>query len=76
MLVSEDFSCSTWPSSSATQQQYSGLDYFSPPATTQQVKWRTFILVAERLVPPHQVVALCLHVLDIIVVLGKGGVKL
>jgi hypothetical protein len=24
MLVSEDFSCSTWPSSSATQQQHSG----------------------------------------------------
>jgi hypothetical protein len=44
--------------------------------TTQQVKRCTFVLVAERLVPPHQVIALCLHVLDIIVVLGKGGVEL
>jgi hypothetical protein len=30
----------------------------------------------ECLVLPHQLVALCLHILDIIVVLGKGGVDL
>jgi hypothetical protein len=30
----------------------------------------------KALVLPHQVVALCLHILDIIVILGKGGVEL
>jgi hypothetical protein len=47
-----------------------------PPTTTQQVKQRTFVLVAEALVLPHQVVALCLQLLDVIVILGKGGVEL
>jgi hypothetical protein len=37
---------------------------------------RTFILVAERLVLPHQLVALRLHVLDFIMILGEGAVKL
>jgi hypothetical protein len=37
---------------------------------------RTFILVAERLVLPHKLVALRLHILDFIVVLGEGAVQL
>jgi hypothetical protein len=37
---------------------------------------RTFVLVAEGLVLPHQVIALCLQLLDIIMVLGKSGVEL
>jgi hypothetical protein len=36
---------------------------------------RTFILVAERLVLLHQLVALLLHILDFIVILGEGAVK-
>jgi hypothetical protein len=44
--------------------------------TTQQVQRRTFVLVAEALVLPHQVMALCLQLLDIIVILGKSGVEL
>jgi hypothetical protein len=36
----------------------------------------TFVLVAERLFLPHQIVALRLHLLDVIVILGKGGVQL
>jgi hypothetical protein len=36
----------------------------------------TFVLVAERLVLAHQFVALRLHVLDLIVVLDEGTIKL
>jgi hypothetical protein len=37
---------------------------------------RTFILVVERLVLPHQRVALRLHILDFVVILGEGAVQL
>jgi hypothetical protein len=36
---------------------------------------RTFVLVAERLVLPHQLVTLRLHVLDFVMVLGEGAIK-
>jgi hypothetical protein len=76
MLVSEDFSCSTWPSSSATRQQYSGSGISRPPTSTRQVQRRTFVLVAEALILPHQVVALRLQLLDIVVAFGESGVEL
>jgi hypothetical protein len=50
-----------------------------PQATINKypTRWsRTFIFVAERLVLPHQIVALRLHLLDVIVILGEGGVQL
>jgi hypothetical protein len=43
---------------------------------TRQRQQRTFVLVAERLVLAHHLVALLLHVLDFIMVLGEGAVKL
>jgi hypothetical protein len=76
MLISEDFNCSTWPSSSATQQSAAGQTTSRPPITTRQVQRRTFVIVAEALILPHQVIALCLQLLDIIVILGKGGVEI
>jgi hypothetical protein len=50
--------------------------------TTSHFKWlldkttRTVILVAERLVLLHKFVALRLHLLDFVVVLGEGAVQL
>jgi hypothetical protein len=41
-----------------------------------QVQRRTFILVTEALVLPHQVIVLRLQLLDVIVVLGESGVEL
>jgi hypothetical protein len=41
-------------------------------STRQQ---RTFVLVVERLVLAHQLVALRMHVLDFVMVLGEGAVK-
>jgi hypothetical protein len=35
-----------------------------------------FVLIAERLVLAHQLIALRLHILDFIVVLGEGTIKL
>jgi hypothetical protein len=43
---------------------------------TQQAKRRTFVLVVECLVLPHQVIALCLQLSDVIMILGKSGVEL
>jgi hypothetical protein len=37
---------------------------------------RTFVLVVGSLVLPHELVALRLHILDVIVILGEGGVQL
>jgi hypothetical protein len=76
MSTFEAFSCSTRVSSSAINKQggvrlLQGTSY--EYSTRQQ---RTFILVAERLVLAHQLVALRLHVLDFIMVLGEGTVKL
>jgi hypothetical protein len=56
--------------------KHSGSDYLSTSNKYPTRQWCTFVLVAERLVLPHQVVALRLHLLDVIVVLGKGGVQL
>jgi hypothetical protein len=42
---------------------------------TQQRQQRTFVLVAERFVLPHQLVTFRLHVLHFIMVLGEGAVK-
>jgi hypothetical protein len=42
-------------------------------STSQQ---HTFVLIAERLVLTHQLVALRLHILDFIMVLGEGTIKL
>jgi hypothetical protein len=39
-------------------------------------QWRTFILVAERLVLPHQLIVLRLHILDFVVIMGEGAVQL
>jgi hypothetical protein len=41
--------------------------------TSQQ---HTFVLIAERLVLPNQLITLRLHILDFIVVLGEGTIKL
>jgi hypothetical protein len=58
------------------QQDAVGQTTSRPPTTTQQAKRRTFVLVAEGLVLSHQVIALCLQLLDVIMVLGKSGVEL
>jgi hypothetical protein len=36
---------------------------------------RTFILVAEQFVLSHQLVALRLHILDFVVILGEGAIQ-
>jgi hypothetical protein len=74
MSVSEALSWSTRVSSSAINkaQRVRLLQGTSNKYSTGQ--WCTFVLVAERLVLPHQLVALRLHVLDVIMILGEGGV--
>jgi hypothetical protein len=52
--------------------KHSGSDYLSTSNKYPTRQWCTFVLVAERLVLPHQVVALRLHLLDVIVVLGEA----
>jgi hypothetical protein len=70
MSTSEAFSCSTRVSSSAINKQgrVRPLQGTSNGYSTRQQ--RTFVLVAERLVLAHQLVALRLHVLDFVMVLG------
>jgi hypothetical protein len=76
MSTSEAFSCSTRVSSSAINKQgrVRLLQGTSNGYSTRQQC--TFVLVAEQLVLAHQLVALCLHVLDFVMVLGEGAVKL
>jgi hypothetical protein len=75
MSTSEPFSCLTRVSSSAIKQgRVRPLQGTSNGYSTRQQ--RTFLLVAERFVLAHQLVALRLHVLDFIMVLGEGVVKL
>jgi hypothetical protein len=76
MSVSEALSWSTRVSSSAINKaKWVRL----PQATINKYLTRrscTFVLVAESLVLPHELVALRLHILDVIVILGEGGVQL
>jgi hypothetical protein len=75
MSTSEAFRCSTRVSSSAIKQdRVRLLQGTSNGYSTRQE--RTFVLVAEQLVPAHPLVALHLHVMDFIMVLGEGAVKL
>jgi hypothetical protein len=76
MSVSEAFSWSTRVSSSAINK---AKRVRLPQATINMYPTRqshTFILVAERLVLPHQLVTLRLHVLDFIMIVGEGVVQL
>jgi hypothetical protein len=76
MSTSEAFSCSTRVSSSAINKQggFRLLQDTSYEYSTRQQ--RTFVLIVVRLVLVHQLVSLRLHVLDFIMVLGEGAVKL
>jgi hypothetical protein len=76
MSFSEAFSWSTRVSSSAINKakRVRLLQGTTNRYSTRQR--RTFILVAERLVLPHQLVALRLHILDFVVILGEGSIKL
>jgi hypothetical protein len=76
MSTSEAFSCSTRVSSSANNKGGDDrlLQGTSKKYSTSQ--WHTFVLIAERLVLAHHLVALRLHILDFIVVLGEGTIKL
>jgi hypothetical protein len=56
--------------------RHGGSDYLSTSNKYSARQWCTFVLVAERLVLPYQIIALRLHLLDVIVVLGEGGVQL
>jgi hypothetical protein len=76
MSTSEDFSCSTRVSSSANNigddvrlLQGTSNKYSTSPR-------HTFVLIAERLVLPDQLIALRLHILHLIVVLGEGAIEL
>jgi hypothetical protein len=76
MSVSEAFSWSTRVSSSAINK---AKRVRLLQATINKYPIRrshTFILVAERLVLPHQLVALRLHILDVVVILGEGAIQL
>jgi hypothetical protein len=55
--------------------RHSGSDYLPTSNKYSTRQWRTFVLVAERLILPHQIVALRLHLLDVIVILGEGSVQ-
>jgi hypothetical protein len=76
MSTSEAFSCSTRVSSSANSKGGDDrlLQGTSNKYSTSQR--HTFVLIAERLVLAHELVALLLHILDFIVVLGEGTIKL
>jgi hypothetical protein len=76
MSTSEALSCSTRVSSSAINKQGGVrlLQGTSNGYSTRQQ--RTFVLVAERLVLAHQLVTLRQLVLDFIMILGEGIVKL
>jgi hypothetical protein len=76
MSTSEAFSCSTQVSSSTVNKEG---DVRLLQGTSNRYSTRqqhTFVLIAERLVLAHQFVALRLHVLDFIMVLGEGTIKL
>jgi hypothetical protein len=76
MSTSEAFSCSTRVSSSSNNK---GGDVVLLQGTSIKYSTRqrhTFVLIEERLVLAHQLVALRLHILDFIVVLGEGNIKL
>jgi hypothetical protein len=76
MSTSEAFSCSTWVSSSAINNEG---DVRLSQSTSNRYSTRqqhSFVLIAERLVLAHQFIALRLHVLDFIMILGKGAIKL
>jgi hypothetical protein len=76
MSISEAFSCSTRVSSSAINKQ-GGVRLLQGTSNEYSTRHRcTFVLVAKRLVLPHQFVALRLHVLNFIMVLGEGAMKL
>jgi hypothetical protein len=74
MSTSEAFSCSTQVSSSALNKQGGVRLLQGTPNGYSTRQQRTFVLAAERLILAHQFVALHLHVLDFIMVLGKGAV--
>jgi hypothetical protein len=76
MSTSEAFSCSTRVSSSAINKQGRVRLLQCTPNRYSTRQQHTFVLVAERLVLAHQFVALHQHVLDFIVILGEGTVKL
>jgi hypothetical protein len=76
MSVSDALSCSTRVSSSANNK--GGVDKLlqstsNKYSTSQR---HTFVHIAQRLVLAHQLVALRLHILDLIVILGEGTIKL
>jgi hypothetical protein len=76
MSTSEAFSCSTWVSSSAINKQ-GGVRLLQGTSNGYSTRQQhTFVLVVERLVLAHQFVTLRLHVLDFIMILGEGTVKL
>jgi hypothetical protein len=76
MSTSDALSCSTWVSSFAenTRDHVRLLQGASNKYLTSQQ--HTFVLIAERLVLPNQLITLRLHILDFIVVLGEGTIKL
>jgi hypothetical protein len=75
MSVSEAFSWSTRVSSSAINKA-KRVGLLQGTTNGYSARQRcTYILVAERLVLPHQLVALRLHILDFVVILGEGAVK-
>jgi hypothetical protein len=76
MSTSEAFSCSARVSSSEnnTGDDVRLLQGASNKYSTSQQ--HTFVLIAERLVLPNQLIALLLHILDFIVVLDEGTIKL
>jgi hypothetical protein len=76
MSTSDALSCSTRVSSFAenTEDHVRLLQGASNKYLTSQQ--HTFVLIAERLVLPNQLITLRLHILDFIVVLGEGTIKL
>jgi hypothetical protein len=76
MSTSEAFSCSTRVSSSANN---TGDDVRLLQGTSNKYSTShryTFVLIAERLVLPDKFIALRLHILHLIVVLGEGAIEL
>jgi hypothetical protein len=75
MSVSEAFSWSTRVSSSAINKAKRVRLHQGTTNGYSARQRRTFIFVAERLILPHQLLALCLQILDFIVILGEGAVQ-
>jgi hypothetical protein len=74
MSTSEAFSCKTRVSSSAINKQ-GGVRLLQGTSNGYSTRQQhTFVFVAAQLVLPHQFVALRLHVLNFVMILGEGAV--